>query len=82
MYLHSTHEAQILYYIWFKPIGGLHGLKMTFCIELSLQSPLTIHEKCITIVGHTIFLVHFIMLWPINVELTWVQDLGSSPKCS
>lgn len=28
-----------MYYIWFKPIGGLQGLEMKFCMELS-QPPL------------------------------------------
>ena len=36
MYLHNTNEAQILYYVWFKPIAGLHGLEMIFCIKLSI----------------------------------------------
>ena len=33
---HDTNEAQNIYYVWFKPIGGLHSLKMTLCIELRL----------------------------------------------
>jgi hypothetical protein len=27
MYLQNIEEAQIWYYVWFKLIGGLHGLK-------------------------------------------------------
>ena len=56
MYLRNTNEAQILYCVWFKPIGGLHGF---YRIE---PTSLTIDEHYITMKGRTTFLVHFIML--------------------
>jgi hypothetical protein len=55
MYLHNTNEAQILYYVWFTPIGGLHGLESTLCIASSLL-PLLYLKNYITMKGHTTFL--------------------------
>ena len=52
-----------LIYIYFKPIGGLHGLEMTFCIEFSLL-PFQYMKVVSQWKGIPLFLVHFTMLWP------------------
>ena len=36
MYLHNTSEAHILYYVWLKPIGGLHAFEITFFYRIPL----------------------------------------------
>lgn len=36
MYLHDTIDAQVLYHVWFKLIGGLHGLGKMLYIGLSI----------------------------------------------
>lgn len=44
-----------MYYVWFKPIQGLHGLEMTFSMELSLL-PLLYMEIVSQWKGRPIFL--------------------------
>jgi hypothetical protein len=62
MYLHNTDERQFLYYVCFKPIGGLHGLKLTFGIETSLLPILYMKIVLQWKIIRTPFLVHFTIL--------------------
>jgi hypothetical protein len=69
-YLHHTNEAQILYYVWFNPIGGLRDLEMTSLIELLLLPLL-----CMKIIskwkGKTIFLFTLPCFGLRRLQLQW-----------
>ena len=68
MYVHNTSEAQILYYVWLKPIGGLHGLEMTFsCTKLSLR-PLLYMKIVSQWKGISIFLFTLSYSGPLGME--------------
>lgn len=49
-YLHTTNEAQIVYYVWFKPNEGLHGLEMKFLNRIEPTS-LIIYDNCTIVKG-------------------------------